>query len=419
MPFMTMILPASARRPLSLATMRRLASALLIVMSLIYFWAALNHAQGPVWGYVRAFAEAAMVGGLADWFAVTAIFRRPLGLPIPHTAVIPRSKERIAMALGDFVAINFLAPDVVAQSLAKQDIAGALARQIADPVAARRIANGVLDALPALLALIEDEAVSDFIRRQAAQLAGSAHLSAAMGRGLKLLTEHGRHQPLIDAALVEGFRALEQNEAAIRAQVRGRTGWLWRLVGLDARASEALIGAIEDTLRGMARDHDHPARRHVTELLSRLSYDLEHAPKLRAEIQRIALDFVAHPALGAYAGDVWRGLKATLRDSADAEATRAALAEAIQRFGAALGDDQETQDALNRRLRALLAELAGRHGRDASTLIADTIRGWDSKTVVAKLEQNVGPDLQYIRINGTLIGGVVGLAIHQITVLVA
>lgn len=399
--------------------MRLLAGALLVVMSLVYFWAALNHAQGPAWGYVRAFAEASMVGGLADWFAVTAIFRRPFGLPIPHTGVIPRSKERIAQALGDFVAVNFLAPNVVAERLAKQDIAGALARQIADPLAARRIADGVLDALPALLALIEDEAVADFIRRQAAQLAGSEHLAAAIGRGLKLLTEHGRHQPLIDAGLVEAFRALEQNEDAIRAQVRSRTGWIWRLVGLDARASEALIGAIEDTLRDMARDSEHPARRHVTELLSRLSYDLEHAPKLRADIQRMALEFVHHPALGAYAGDVWRGLKQALRDSANAEPTRAALAKAIQRFGQALADDTDTQEALNRRLRSFFAELAGRHGRDASALIADTIRAWDSKTVVAKLEQNVGPDLQYIRINGTLIGGVVGLAIHQITLFVA
>jgi uncharacterized membrane-anchored protein YjiN (DUF445 family) len=412
---------STGRRPLSLRAMRLVAGGLLVAMSLLYLTAALNHAGGAPWGYARAFAEAAMVGGLADWFAVTALFRHPLGLPIPHTAIIPRSKERIAGALGEFVAVNFLAPDIVAARLEQQDLARAVASQLADARTARRIADGVMDALPAIADLLEDETVSDFLRRQIAQAGESPALPSAIGQGLRMLTEHGRHQPVLDAALAEGFRALELHEDAIRAQVRTRTLWVWRLIALDARASDALIGAIDDTLQAIARDPDHPVRARLTALLQQFANDLERSPELRAQIGGIAADIAAHPSVGTYLQDLWRGVKTELIQGAaspSALAAREALAGAITRFGAALGEDAQVQEVLNRRLRALLGELAGRHGHDVASLISDTIRNWDSRTIVAKLEQNVGPDLQYIRINGTVIGGLVGLAIHQLTLFI-
>lgn len=398
---------------LSLPTMRLIAGGLLIVMSLLYLLAISHHGEGAVWGYARAFAEAAMVGGLADWFAVTAIFRRPLGLPIPHTAVIPRGKERIAQALGEFVSVNFLAADVIGARLANQDLARALGRQLADPATAKRVADGVMDALPAIADLLDDEVVSDFMRRQLGELSRDQRLSAMVGRGLALLTEHGRHQPVLDAALAEGWRALEEHEGTIRAQVRAQTSWVWRLIALDARAADALIGAIETTFHEAAHNPDHPARRRVTEMLSQLAHDLQHSPQLRAQIELGVTDLLAHPAVSTYLKDLWLSLK----DSAahPTSSARGALADAIARFGAAMLDDAAVIDTLNRRLRALVSEISGRHGHDVGALIAETIRSWDTKTVVEKLEQNVGPDLQYIRINGTIIGGLVGLAIHQAT----
>jgi uncharacterized membrane-anchored protein YjiN (DUF445 family) len=406
-------LPLTQQPRASLATMRLIATGLLIAMSLAYVLLIITHAGGG-WGYARAFAEAAMVGGLADWFAVTALFRHPLGLPIPHTAIIPKSKQRIADALSDFVAVNFLAADVVRERLAHQDLAASLARQLAEPMTARRIADGLVDAAPAISDLLEDEVVSEFLRRQIEQAVSHASFPAALGRGLKVLTENGRHQRVLDAALREGFRALEQHEAAIRAHVRDRTFWLWRLIALDARAADALIGAIDDTLKAIAADPNHPARARITEMLGRLAYDLEHSPALRGEIARIAGDVVNHPALGAYLIDVWRGLKRELAEDIGAgAAARSALAGAIGEFGRALHEDAVVREALNRRLRALIVELASRHGRDIAAIISETIRHWDSRTIVAKLEQNVGPDLQYIRINGTVIGGLVGLFLHQ------
>ncbi|MBY0565482.1 MAG: DUF445 domain-containing protein [Hyphomonadaceae bacterium] len=399
--------------------MRLVAGGLLIFMAALYLLATLSHAHGAAWGYLRAFAEAAMVGGLADWFAVTAIFRRPLGLPIPHTAVIPRNQERIAAALGEFVTVNFLAPEIVRERLQKEDLAGGLGRQLAEPATAQRIAGGVMDALPTLADLLDDQVVADFLRRQIGDLSRDERLTSAIGRGLSLLTEHGRHQPVLDAALSEGWRALEEHEPAIRAQVRAQTSWIWRLIALDARASDALISAIEETLKAISRDQTHPARQRITELLQKLADDLQSSPQLRTQVERIVADILAHPAVGAYFADLWRSLRAAMRTVAEApDATaRAALAGAIARFGAALASDADVQASLNKRLRDLLTEIAGRHGRDIGALITETIRSWDTKTVVDKLEQNVGPDLQYIRINGTLIGGLIGLCIHQVTLL--
>jgi uncharacterized membrane-anchored protein YjiN (DUF445 family) len=411
-------LSATARAP-SLPTMRLIAGGLLVFMAALYLLATLSHAQGTAWGYVRAFAEAALVGGLADWFAVTAIFRRPLGLPIPHTAVIPRNQERIAGALGEFVTVNFLAPEIVRERLQKEDLAGGLGRQLAEPATAQRIARGIMDALPSLADLLDDEVVADFLRRQIRDLSRDQRLTSAIGRGLSLLTEHGRHQPVLDAALSEGWRALEEHEPAIRAQVRAQTSWVWRVIALDARASDALISAIEETLRAITRDQAHPARQRITEMLQKLSADLQNSPELRAQVERIVADILAHPAVAAYFADLWRSLRGAMRSAAEAPdaAARAALADAIARFGAALANDAEVQTSLNKRLRDLLTEVSGRHGRDIGALITETIRGWDTKTVVDKLEQNVGPDLQYIRINGTLIGGLIGLIIHQVTLL--
>lgn len=405
----------------SLLTMRIIAAALLVAMSILYVISVANREHTPVWDYVRAFSEAAMVGGLADWFAVTAIFRRPLGLPIPHTAVIPRGKDRIADALGDFVAVNFLAPDVVRDRLEDQNLAGGLADQIADEETARRIAQGIYDAMPAIADLLDDQAVSDFMRRQLGAFARDARLSQAIGRAIKLLTDQGRHQPVLDAALAEGWRALEEHEPEIRAQVRARTSWAWRLISLDARASDAMIGAMEDSLHAMARDPDHPGRKRITEALNTFANDLQNSPDLRAQIERTVLDMLAHPSVETYLQTLWASVKTAARRRADSQDqdVHAALALAVMRFGAALQADGEAQAAFNRRLRLLLTDLSGRHGADISSLISETIRAWDTRTVVGKLEQSVGPDLQYIRINGTLIGGLIGLTIHQATVMFA
>ena len=412
---------AAMAAPPHLVRMRVIASGLLAGMAVLYVVATAWGGEATGWRYAKAFAEAALVGGLADWFAVTALFRRPLGLPIPHTAVIPRSKERIAQALGAFVAENFLSPPVVAERLKDQDLAGPLARQLADPVFAGQIARGVLQALPTLAAALDDPAVRRFLGRQAAALAADQRVAVVIGQGLETLADQGRHQALVDAALQEAAHALSAHAPTIRAKVRAKTEWFWRLLSADAKAAEALIAALEETIQAIAEDPRHPARDRVTDLLKEFAAGLQQSPALQAEIRAAAGALVNDPRLAAAMDSAWTSAKAKLSQLAkDPDGAVAdAIADGVAHLGEALTADAEARAALNIRLKGLLAELAGRHGAAAAGLITDTIRTWDAATMTAKLEAQVGPDLQYIRINGTLIGGLIGLALHQITLWIA
>jgi uncharacterized membrane-anchored protein YjiN (DUF445 family) len=393
--------------------MRLVAGGLLVLMACAYLIALGHLDEGGAWPYAKAFAEAALVGGLADWFAVTALFRRPLGLPIPHTAIIPRSQARIAEAMGAFVADNFLSPGVVAARLAQEDLVSAWARYLSTPVVARKLADGLADTIPAVLDMLDDAAVRAFLQQQAAALGSDARLASLVGKALQSLTDQGRHQALVDAALQEGWKALEEHGPAIRSQVRARTSWVWRMVALDARASEALIASIEDTLLAIARDPNHPARARITAKLQAFAQELQFEPALQAEMSRIAGEILTHPQLVKYLDSLWTYTRAAVRTSVALEQTREGLAVAIAQLADALSRDQAAIQSLNRQVRMILAELAARHGADIAGLISNTIRSWDSRTIVSKLEDSVGPDLQYIRINGTLIGGLIGVCIHQ------
>jgi uncharacterized membrane-anchored protein YjiN (DUF445 family) len=366
------------------------------------------------WGYVRAFAEAAMVGGLADWFAVTAIFRRPFGLPIPHTAVIPKSQGRIADALGAFIADNFLEPSLVAARVAKQDMALALGRWLSDRDQVLRLADGLVGAAPAILDTLDDETVAEFLRRQASSPLASRQIAPAIGNMLEALAAQGKHQALLDAALAEVWKWVEENQESIRARVRDRTNWVWRLLAVDAQASDAMIGAMEDLIAETARDPDHPLRRRVTEMIARFAADLKNDPAMHARIGAITAEALSHPAVSEALDAAWAHVKESLRRDLAREDSqlRAWAIEGLMRVGEGLVEDNRVREALNDRLRALVVELAARHGQDVSRLVSETIRAWDADTIVQKLEQNVGRDLQFIRLNGTVIGGLVGLALH-------
>jgi uncharacterized membrane-anchored protein YjiN (DUF445 family) len=404
---------SARRRPGAIAT------GLLILMAALYVPGRLLQDVHPAWGFLRAFAEAGLVGGLADWFAVTAIFRHPLGLPIPHTAVIPRSQGRIADALGAFIVDNFLQPALVAERLAGRDLALGIARALADPRQAARLADSLVAALPQLADLVDDETVAAFLRRQLAAGAGSGRAAGLAGHALAAAAESGRAQVLVDAALAEGWRALEAHQGAIRQRVRARSPWFSRLIGVDAKAADAIIGALADTLCAVTADAAHPLRAQANAGLRRFAEDLQTDPALRAQLEALIDEALAHPALRAFGADLWRDVKARLRDDGvdPPGPLRRAIAAGIVRIGEGLAEDDAARAAINAHLRALAAALAARHGGDVASIVSETIRSWDAQTMTAKLEQSVGDDLQYVRINGALIGGVVGVALHTISVM--
>jgi uncharacterized membrane-anchored protein YjiN (DUF445 family) len=405
-------------KPRSLIVMRRFANGLLVAMTILFVF---SHLWRPdpgvwrqVWGYVRAFAEAAMVGGLADWFAVTAIFRRPLGLPIPHTAVIPRNQKRIADAVGRFIADNFLEPGLVAERVKSQDLSDALGKWLADPAQSGALSSELVSAVPALLDALDDETVSSFLRKQAADAASGASIAPAFGSVLEALAEQGRHQAILDALLKQGWKLLRENEYMIRERVRGRSGWLMRFVSADQKVADSLIDAIADLLHDVSVDMHHPLRMQLNDMVTKFADDLRRDPLLQKRIGQWIREAAFHPTVAGAVEAGWDEFKQSLRrDCANPEGSlRKWLQEALVNLGRGLIREPAVREALNVRIRSLLVELADRHGEDVARLVSDTIRSWDADTIVEKLETNVGRDLQFIRLNGTVIGGLVGVGLH-------
>jgi uncharacterized membrane-anchored protein YjiN (DUF445 family) len=402
----------------SLVRMRRFANGLLILIMVLFVFSHMWEPPGQewdmAWRFVRAFAEAAMVGGLADWFAVTAIFRRPLGLPIPHTAVIPNNQERIADAVGRFIADNFLKAELVAERVKDKDLSEALGKWLANPEQSGALAGGIVSAVPALLDALDDETVSEFLRQQAAEAAEGASVAPAFGSVVQALAEQGRHQAILDALLTQGYRLLEENGDMIRDRIRNRSGWLMRFVSADKKVADTVINAISDLLRDVAVDRNHPLRGKLNDMVAEFAHNLKDDPELQARVGGWLKDAATHPTVASAVEAGWAEFKAALRRDCAAPdgRLRSWLVNALQNVGAGLLREESVRAALNARLRSLLVELADRHGEDVANLVSETIRKWDSATIVDKLESNVGRDLQYIRLNGTVIGGLVGLILH-------
>ena len=250
--------------------------------------------------------------------------------------------------------------------------------------------------------------------QEAEEAAEGARVAPAFGSVLEALAEQGRHQALLDTGLREGFRLLQEYQGVIRVKVRERSGWLMRFAGVDQKAADAMIYALEDLIEEAANDPDHPLRERITELIGKFARDLQNDPELQERLGGWLREAAAHPSVAGAVGAGWTEFKTALRrDCASPDGRlRGWLEDALTNLGAGLLREPAVREALNVRIRALLVELAGRHGEDVAKLVSDTIRGWDARTIVSKLETNVGQDLQFIRLNGTIIGGLVGLALH-------
>lgn len=400
-----------------LRAMQRLALGLLLLAAALYVLTRVLESRHPGLGYLRAFCEAAMVGGLADWFAVTALFRRPLGLPIPHTAIVPANKDRIGDALGRFVEHNFLTADVVGAKLAEVDFAGRLAHWLAEPAHSAPLAGRLSQLLPALLDALEEAPARRFLQENAAALVRRVDLGPLLADLIEALATQGRHQGLLDELLRQAQRLLQEAEPGIRERVRAKTAWLWQRVGLDARVSDRMIEAVEEALQAVADDPDHPWRQRFTELAGDYAQALRHAPDYRERANALKAALLEHPLFTRYVGELWSALRHRVREDAERpdSALRGHLETGLVRLGQALEQDPAVRQALNAWARHSLTSLALARRHEVAQLIGQTVRGWDAGTVSEKLERAVGRDLQYIRINGTLIGGLVGLVLHALS----
>lgn len=395
--------------------MRLLATVLLLAMALLFAATMLMHGAHPAVPWLGAFAEAAMVGGLADWFAVTALFRHPLGLPIPHTAIIPRQKDQLGEALAQFLKDNFLKPQVVARRLDEADLAGVLAGWLSAPPATAKGNRRRLGPLVAqLLEGLDDPAIGQLVADVARERLGSMKISPLVADAVDTMVTRGRHEPLVDAAIDWGLATLNDEGPVIRSMVTERTNWLLRLAGADESMSDSMIGAVQRLLVDMRQDPRHPVRQRIIEALKTWAFDLRHFPETQARVESYKSDLLANPKMASWMQDLWGAARGALANSLTQPGGNR-LGGALAAVGNRIEADTGLKAALNSSLRRAVAGLAKTHGDAIVTLVSDTVRSWDADTVTEKVEQAVGRDLQFIRINGTLIGGCIGLGIHAIT----
>ncbi|HJQ15735.1 MAG TPA: DUF445 domain-containing protein [Allosphingosinicella sp.] len=397
-------------------SMRIVATGLLVAMALVFVAADRLDQVHPAWGYVKSFAEAAMVGGLADWFAVTALFRRPLGLPIPHTAIIPRNKDRIGEALAQFLRDNFLTPSVVARRMRSIDAAGAIGRFLIAPRGEGRLREGASRLLVDILEALDQERLGGMVKTAVASRMRSLEVSPLLGQTLGAAIDEERHIPVLDSLVTWAGRTIDANEDLIRDMVHQRAGWIMRLAGLDERLADAIVDGLRRLSIDMAVDPRHPLRAKAEEGLATLAADLTRDPELRARVEEIKNEIIGNKAVSAWIDGLWERTRAGMLRSArhPEEAMAGKLGEALRQLGTTLHEDRHLKATINQFARRAVVGAVARYGAGLVTLVSETIRSWDARTVTDRLEGAVGRDLQYIRVNGTLVGGLVGLLIHAV-----
>jgi uncharacterized membrane-anchored protein YjiN (DUF445 family) len=397
--------------------MRLIATGLLVVMAMTFVVTRSLQSLHPAWGFVRAFSEAAMVGGLADWFAVTALFRHPLALPIPHTAIIPRNKDRIGDQLATFLRDYFLIPSVVARRMARIDVAGAAGRWLANPQGSGgRLARGTSRLAVEILQELDQERLGGMVRAMMVARVRETEISPMLGRALSAAVAEDRHLPVLDSLIAWGRDALRSNEALIRAMVHDRAGSILRWTGLDETLANKIIDGLDKLIGDVAENRDHPLRVRAEEGLARLAHDLQHTPEMRDKVERLKIELLENPAMQDWINGLWEQARAAmLRMARDPQALLSGkFGEALRQLGDTLSRDPRLGRTINRFVRRAVVGAAADYGDTIVRLVSETVRGWDTRTITERLENAVGKDLQFIRVNGTLVGGLVGVLIHAV-----
>lgn len=398
--------------------MKIIATGMLVVMAIIYFTSKSYESVHPVIGFIRAFSEAAMVGGLADWFAVTALFRHPMGLPIPHTAIIPRNKDRIGDTLANFLRENFLVTKIVARRMHGVDMAGAVGRFLKSPAGGEgRLRYGASRIFADIVGSLDQDRLGSMFKGAVKKQARQLDIATPMGQILDVVMAEDRHGPLIDSTIKWAYRTLDTNEHVIRTIVHERANAVMRWTGLDDRVSNEVMDGLYKLLADMAVDPKHPVRAKTEESLVELAHELKTDPELRQRVEDWKLEMLENPAISSWIDGVWEhGREALLKASRDPDTALAGhFGEAMIQLGGSLQKDPMLNRQINRFARRAVAGVVSSYGDNIVKLVSETIRGWDAGTITDRVENAVGRDLQYIRVNGTLVGGLVGVCLHAIS----
>ena len=408
---------ADAERLRGLRQMKAVALGFLIGATVLFLFCRWGQAQGgPAWiGYVGAAAEAGMVGALADWFAVTALFQHPLGLKIPHTAIIKRKKDQLGEGLGAFVRENFLSPDVVETKLRDAEIAGRLGKWLAEPEHAARVATETATVLRAGVELLNDEDIQHVIDRTIVKRLAEPQWGPPVGRVLaQLLAEH-RQEALIQLLCDRAFEwALNAGPTIDRVVLRDSPTWSPKFV--DHLVGDRIHRELMDFTDKVRRHPDHELRQSATRFLFEFASDLQSDPATISRAETVKEQLMERDEVTRAAETAWKTLKRLMLDGVDdpSSALRGRIADSVVRIGESLRDDAELRDKVDNWIVRGAQHLATQYGAEATTIITDTIERWDAEEASRRIELHVGRDLQFIRINGTVVGALAGLVIYTI-----
>lgn len=400
--------------------MRLIATGLLVLMAASFL--AARELSGlyphPAWGFVIAFTEAAMVGGLADWFAVTALFRHPLGLPIPHTAIIPENKDRIADTMAVFLRTNFLTPAVVARRMQGFNLAAAMGTMLIEQRRGdqSRLREGAANLIADVLQSLDKEQLGGLVKAGLRKQLERLNLAPLLGQLLETAIADRRHLPVLDAFIRWAALTIEANEDLLRDIIHKRANALLRWTGLDDKVANAVLDGLYKLLAETLVIPDHPIRAKIEEGLETLADGLLHDPEMQARVARLKDEVLSNPAMGDWLDGMWERARAgLLRAVRNPEGLMAgSFGLSVEQLGKTLVEDETLQLLVNRFARRTLVGAVSRYGDEIVRIVSETVKRWDARTVTGRIEGAVGRDLQFIRINGTLVGGLVGVCIHAV-----
>ena len=407
-------------RQRDLRRMKAVATSLFVLAAVVFVVARALEDGRPWLGYVRATAEAAMVGALADWFAVTALFRHPLRIPIPHTAIIKKRKDDIGASLGGFVEQNFLTRSVVTERLAAAGLAGRLGHWLSQPDNARTIGAQSAAVVRGVTEILQDDVVQSGLESVITERARQVKVAPLVGRAIDIAIEGGHHQSLVDGALVAIDRFMDDNAMSFRNRLTQESPW-WVPETIDDKVFERIYGAVRRFLTEVGDDEYHELRRAIDQRSRKLAQDLRASPAMIERGEQLKMEFLAHPEVRAWSKNLWTSVKAGLIEATEDPQSelRIRMEQALVDAGRSLEADPVLRAKIDDWLIGAVGYVAEQFRGEVAGLIATTVQGWDTDETADRIELQVGRDLQFIRINGTLVGGLAGLAIHTASELLA
>ncbi|MEU9605266.1 DUF445 domain-containing protein [Streptomyces sp. NPDC048057] len=408
---------ADAEKQRGVRRMKRFATGLLLFVALVFALAtwAKNEGAGPWAGYVAAAAEAGMVGALADWFAVTALFRHPLGVPIPHTAIIPNKKDQLGASLGSFVGENFLSEDVVRTRLRSLGIGARLGAWLAEPAHADRVTAELSTALRGALTVLRDADVQAVVGEAITRRANAVEIAPGVGKTLEKVVADGAHHRAVDLVCTRAQDWLvEHSDSVMDAIEGGAPGWTPRFV--DRKIGERVYRELLRFVTEVRDMPDHPARGAIDRFLADFAADLQSDTDTRARVERMKSDLLSREEVQDVIASVWSSVRAMIISAADDDRSELRLRAraSLLSLGARLSTDERLQSKLDGWIEDAAVYVVTTYRGEITSLISDTVAGWDAEHTSRKIEAHIGRDLQFIRINGTVVGALAGLVIYTV-----